>query len=248
MKIKSAPISLVLEAISKGHMVVVADNEQRENEGELICAAEYITPENINFMITYGRGLVCLALDPPYVSRLNLPPMVQRNTETMGTAFTVSVDAHPRFGVTTGISARDRATTIRVAVDPSTEPEDLVRPGHIFPLRARPGGLAMRQGHTEAAVELAFLAGLAPAGVIVNILRPDGSAARKPDLLAFCKRHGLLFTTIEALLEYSGTTQPLSWSVETSARASWISQEAINVHGFPNADHNQKSLHKKSRV
>jgi 3,4-dihydroxy 2-butanone 4-phosphate synthase/GTP cyclohydrolase II len=212
VKIKTAPIPLVLDAISKGQMVVVADDENRENEGDLICAAEHITAEHINFMVTYGRGLVCLALDPLYVSRLELPPMVQRNTETMSTAFTVSIDAHPRFGVTTGISAWDRATTIRVAVDKSTAPEDLVRPGHIFPLRARSGGLAVRQGHTEAAVELASLAGLIPAGVIVEILRRDGSAARKPDLLAFCKHHGLLFTTIETLLEYSTATRSFAFA------------------------------------
>jgi 3,4-dihydroxy 2-butanone 4-phosphate synthase/GTP cyclohydrolase II len=208
MKIRTAPIPFVLEALSKGQMVVVADDENRENEGDLICAAEYITAQHINFMVTRARGLVCLALDPLYVSRLELAQMVPQTTTTKSAAFTVSVDAHPRFGVITGISVWDRSTTIRVAVDSSATPEDLVRPGHVFPLRARPGGLAARQGHTEAAVELARLAGLIPAGVLVEILRRDGSVARRPDLLAFCKEHGFLFTTIEALIEYSGVALP----------------------------------------
>src|SRR5256712_4479225 len=167
--------------IRAGKLVIVADDEDRENEGDLIGAAERVTPEMINFMAVHGRGLICLTLTPERCQALGLPQMAEPNTETRETAFTVSVDAAPRFGVTTGISAADRATTIRVAIDPATVPGDLRRPGHVFPLRARPGGVLQRVGQTEASVDLARLAGLYPAGVICEILNPDGTMALRPD-------------------------------------------------------------------
>jgi 3,4-dihydroxy 2-butanone 4-phosphate synthase / GTP cyclohydrolase II len=169
-----------LEDIRQGKMVIVADDEDRENEGDLVCAAEAVTPEIINFMTTYARGLICAALSQERADELDLPLMTENNTDPQGTAFTVSVDAHRRFGVTTGISAADRATTVQVLVDPETKPLDLRRPGHIFPLRARAGGVLRRIGQTEAAVDLARLAGFQPAGVICEILNPEGDMARRP--------------------------------------------------------------------
>jgi 3,4-dihydroxy 2-butanone 4-phosphate synthase / GTP cyclohydrolase II len=174
-----------IQDIRDGKMVIVADDEDRENEGDLVCAAEKITPEIINFMATEGRGLICTALAPERADELDLRPMTDVNTEAQGTAFTISVDAAPRFGVTTGISASDRATTIRLLVDPETQPSDLRRPGHIFPIRARPGGVLRRVGQTEASVDLARMAGLSPAGVICEILNDDGTMARRPELEAF---------------------------------------------------------------
>ncbi len=188
--------------LKAGRMIVVVDDEDRENEGDLVCAAEAITPEMINFMAQHGRGWICLALTPEDCERLELPLMVQRNTESMQTAFTVTIDAASHFGVATGISAADRATTIRVAIDPATKPEDLRRPGHISPLRARPGGVLQRVGHTEASVDLARLAGFRPAGVICEILSPDGSMARRPQLEEFCRQHGLVMMTVADLVAY----------------------------------------------
>jgi 3,4-dihydroxy 2-butanone 4-phosphate synthase / GTP cyclohydrolase II len=199
------PFSRVEDAIQDirdGKLVIVADDEDRENEGDLVCAASCITPELVNFMATHGRGLICVALSEDRAERLDLTPMTKRNTEFMGTAFTVSVDAHPRFGVTTGISAHDRSRTIALLVDPETRPTDLRRPGHVFPLRAVPGGVLRRVGQTEASVDLARLAGLPPVGVICEILNPDGSMARRPELERFAQTHGLSFITVAQIVAY----------------------------------------------
>ena len=191
-----------LEDIRQGRMVIVADDEDRENEGDLVCAAEATTPELVNFMTKHGRGLICVALTRERADELGLPPMTEHNTDPKGTAFTISVDADPRFGVTTGISAHDRAVTIRRLVDPAARPEDLRRPGHVFPLRAKPGGVLRRVGQTEAAVDLARLAGFSPAGVICEILKDDGTMARRPELEAFAEEHGLKFITVAQLVAY----------------------------------------------
>jgi len=186
-----------IEAIRRGEVLIVADGEDRENEGDLIVAAEFASAQVLNFMITYGRGLVCLALTQKRASELHLPPMVERPTDHMGTAFTVSIDGSPEHDVRTGISAFERAKTVALAL--SGRPEDLVRPGHMFPLVARDGGVFERPGHTEAAVDLARWAGLQPAGVIVEIIGDDGQMLRRDGLKAFARRHGLLMTTIEIL-------------------------------------------------
>ncbi|PYP73361.1 MAG: bifunctional 3,4-dihydroxy-2-butanone-4-phosphate synthase/GTP cyclohydrolase II [Gemmatimonadetes bacterium] len=188
--------------IRAGKLVIVADDEDRENEGDLVGAAEQVTPEMINFMATHARGLICLTLMPERCQALGLTQMAEHNTEAHETAFTISIDAAARFGVTTGISARDRATTITVAIDPATVPSDLRRPGHVFPLRARPGGVLQRVGQTEASVDFARLAGLYPAGVICEILNPDGTMARRPDLERFAAAHGLTFVTVAQLVAY----------------------------------------------
>lgn len=188
--------------IREGRMVIVADDEDRENEGDLVAAASLITPETINFMATHGRGLICCAITGDRADALGLPPMTDHNQDYMGTAFTVSVDAAPRFGVTTGISAFDRAKTIQLLVDPATRPSDLRRPGHVFPLRAVPGGVLRRVGQTEASVDLARLAGLPPAGVICEILNEDGSMARRDALEAFAREHKLTFITVAQIVAY----------------------------------------------
>ena len=194
-------IDEAIEDIRAGKMVIMVDDEDRENEGDLVLAAEKVTPEAINFMAKCGRGLICLALTPERVEELHLPLMApQDNGTPYGTAFTVSIDA--REGVTTGISAADRAHTIKVAIDPNTKPEDLVRPGHVFPLRARKGGVLRRAGHTEGSVDLARLAGLYPAGVICEIMNDDGTMARVPQLMEFAKEHGLKIITIADLIHY----------------------------------------------
>jgi 3,4-dihydroxy 2-butanone 4-phosphate synthase/GTP cyclohydrolase II len=195
-------IEQAIADIRDGKLVVVADDEDRESEGDLVAAAELVTPEKINFMATHGRGLVCLTLTPERTAALGLPQMTERNTEEQSTAFTISIDADKRFGVTTGISAADRAKTIRVAIDPATEPADLRRPGHVFPLRARPGGVLQRVGHTEASVDLARLAGLYPAGVICEILAADGTMMRRPALERFAAEHGLTLVTVAQLVSY----------------------------------------------
>jgi 3,4-dihydroxy 2-butanone 4-phosphate synthase/GTP cyclohydrolase II len=188
--------------IRAGKLVIVADDESRENEGDLVCAAEQVTPELINFMATHGRGLICLALTPDRCRALELPQMVEQNTEAHHTAFTVSIDGTARFGVTTGISAADRAATVRVAINPATQPADLRRPGHVFPLMARPGGVLQRVGQTEAGVDLARLAGLAPAGVICEILNADGTMARREQLEAFAREHGLTFIAVAQVVAH----------------------------------------------
>jgi 3,4-dihydroxy 2-butanone 4-phosphate synthase/GTP cyclohydrolase II len=204
-----ATIEAAIDELRNGRLLVVVDDADRENEGDLICAAELITPEMVNFMATEGRGLVCLALTPERCDQLALPQQVDRNTDEHGTAFTITIDADRRFGVSTGISASDRATTIHVAINPETRPEDLRRPGHVPPLRARPGGVLQRVGHTEAAVDLARLAGLNPAGVICEILNPDGTMARVPELHAFAERHGIPFITVAQLVAYRLKTEQL---------------------------------------
>ena len=188
--------------IRDGRLVIVADDENREAEGDLVCAASAVTPELVNFMATHGRGLICLALTSERVRALGLPQMADENTDAQATAFTVSVDAAKRFGVSTGISAADRARTIQVALDPATQPEDLRRPGHVFPLRARAGGVLQRVGHTEASVDLARLAGRAPAGVICEILAADGAMMRRPQLEIFARQHGLAMITVAQLVGY----------------------------------------------
>ncbi|MDH3496930.1 MAG: bifunctional 3,4-dihydroxy-2-butanone-4-phosphate synthase/GTP cyclohydrolase II [Gemmatimonadota bacterium] len=195
-------IDQAIAEIRDGKLVVVADDEDRESEGDLVVAAELISAEKINFMATHGRGLICLTLLPERCAVLGLPQMAEANTESYETAFTVSVDAAKRFGVTTGISAADRAQTVRVAIDPATVPADLRRPGHVFPLRARPGGVLQRVGHTEASVDLARLAGLYPAGVICEVLAPDGTMMRSPQLEEFATRHGLTLVTVAQLVAY----------------------------------------------
>jgi 3,4-dihydroxy 2-butanone 4-phosphate synthase/GTP cyclohydrolase II len=195
--------------IRNGKFIVVADDEDRENEGDLICAAELVTPEMVNFMLK-AKGMICLALSPERVEQLGLEPQGSSNTEVMRTAFTVTIDAAPKHGVTTGISAADRARTIRVASDPATVVSDLRRPGHIHPLRARPGGVLQRVGHTEAAVDLAKLAGLnVAAAVICEILNEDGTTARRPQLEEFCARHGLTFITVAQVVAHRLKTERL---------------------------------------
>jgi len=191
-----------IEDIRAGKLVIVADDEHRENEGDFVAAAERVTPALINFMTKHGRGLICLTLTPERCRALDLPQMVEQNTEGQHTAFTVSVDAAKRFGVTTGISAADRSTTIQVAIDPETVPSDLRRPGHVFPLQARPGGVLQRVGQTEASVDLARLAGLQPAGVICEVLNEDGTMARRPQLEEIAKTHGLTFITVAQIVAH----------------------------------------------
>jgi 3,4-dihydroxy 2-butanone 4-phosphate synthase / GTP cyclohydrolase II len=194
----SAPDAV--EEIRAGRMLVVVDDEDRENEGDITVAAEKITPEIINFMVTHGRGLICLALSPERCDYLALPLMTPQNTSMFGTAFTETIDA--RDGVTTGVSSSDRARTILQAVDPQCRPADLCRPGHIFPLRAREGGVLVRAGQTEASVDLARMAGMAPAGVICEVMNEDGSMARVPQLREFCERHGLKMVSVAELIRY----------------------------------------------
>lgn len=200
MNVVFDPIEEVLAEIRQGHLVIVTDDANRENEGDLILPAEKATPELINFMIRYTSGVICVPMEGKDLDRLELPLMTLRNTESMRTAYTISADA--REGVTTGISAADRSRTIRLLANPSTEAQDLVRPGHVFPLRYREGGVLRRAGHTEAAVDLARLAGLAPAGVLAEVVNEDGSMARLPDLLEFKRKHNLKICSIEGLIAY----------------------------------------------
>jgi 3,4-dihydroxy 2-butanone 4-phosphate synthase / GTP cyclohydrolase II len=202
-----ATIEEAVEDIRNGKMVVVVDDPERENEGDLVCAAQFATPDAINFMATHARGLICLCLTGERCEQLGLPQMTQRNEAQLGTAFTNSVEA--REGVTTGISAADRAHTIHVAIDPASTPHDLVQPGHVFPLRARDGGVLVRAGQTEAAVDLARLAGLVPAGVVCEIMNEDGTMARVPDLVPYCELHGLRMITVADLIEYRRRTEKL---------------------------------------
>jgi 3,4-dihydroxy 2-butanone 4-phosphate synthase/GTP cyclohydrolase II len=195
-----ATIEEAIEDIRQGKFVVVVDAADRENEGDLTIAAQFATPEAVNFMTKEGRGLICLCLTEDRCDELGLRQMTERNETPFGTAFTVSVEA--REGVTTGISAPDRSRTIQVAIDPKSKAEDLVQPGHVFPLRAREGGVLMRAGQTEAAVDLARLAGLIPAGVVCEIMNEDGTMARVPDLIPYCERHGLKLVTVADLIEY----------------------------------------------
>jgi len=200
-------VQAAIEAFRAGRMVILVDDEDRENEGDLCLAAEKVTPEAINFMAKWGRGLICLALTDERIRRLELPPMVAENTSTFGTAFTVSIEA--RRGVTTGISAADRAVTILTAMRDDCRPDDLVRPGHVFPLRAQPGGVLVRTGQTEGVVDLARLAGLSPAGVICEVMNDDGTMARLPELKSFAAAHDLLVLSIAELIEYRLRTETL---------------------------------------
>jgi 3,4-dihydroxy 2-butanone 4-phosphate synthase/GTP cyclohydrolase II len=195
-----ATIEEAVEEIRDGRMIIIVDDEDRENEGDLVCAAEKVTPEIINFMAIHGRGLICLPLTEERCDELQLPPQTQDNTSSMGTAFTISIEA--REGVTTGISAADRAKTILTAVDPDTRPSDLARPGHIFPLRAKRGGVLVRVGQTEASVDIARIAGLAPAAVICEIMNDDGTMARMPELEVFAEKHGLKIISVADLVRY----------------------------------------------
>ncbi len=193
-------VQTAIEEIRNGRLIVVVDDEDRENEGDLTLAAEKVTPEAINFMAKYGRGLVCLAMTEERLDHLRIGPMTAENTSQYGTAFCEAIDA--RVGVTTGISAYDRARTIQVAIDPATQPADLARPGHVFPLRARKGGVLVRAGQTEAAVDLSRLAGLIPAGIICEIMKDDGTMARVADLIEFCRQHDLKILTVAELIRY----------------------------------------------
>jgi 3,4-dihydroxy 2-butanone 4-phosphate synthase/GTP cyclohydrolase II len=210
-----APIEEAIQAIREGRIIIVVDDEDRENEGDLTIAAEKITPDAINFMARYGRGLICMPMTEDRLAELDLPQMVSRNTARLDTAFCVSIEAK---GVTsTGISAADRAATVLAAIDPRTRPSDLARPGHMFPLRARNGGVLVRAGQTEAAVDLARIAGLYPAGVICEIMNDDGSMARVPELTKFAKKHKLLMITVADLIQYRLRTEGLVHRVADAA-------------------------------
>ena len=202
-----ATIEHAIEEIRAGRFVVVVDDEDRENEGDLTIAAQFVTPDAVNFMATHGRGLICLCLTPERCDELGLRQMTDQNEAPHGTAFTITIEA--RDGISTGISAADRARTIQVAVDPTSTPHDLVQPGHVFPLRAKTGGVLKRSGQTEAAVDLARLAGLTPAGVVCEVMNEDGTMSRVPDLVRFCERHGLALVTVADLIEYRRQTEKL---------------------------------------
>ncbi len=202
-----SPIPELIAELAAGRMVILVDEEDRENEGDLVVAADHVTPETINFMAKFGRGLICLTLNRERCEQLQLPPMVSRNGTKHGTAFTVSIEA--REGVTTGISAADRARTVAAAVARNAQPSDLVQPGHIFPLQAQDGGVLMRAGHTEAGCDLAGMAGLTPASVICEIMNDDGTMARLPDLEVFAQQHGLKIGTIADLIEYRSRNESI---------------------------------------
>lgn len=204
-KYKFNLIDEAIDDIASGRMVILVDDEDRENEGDLCMAAEKVTPEAINFMAKYGRGLICLSLTPERIEELRLPMMTDENTSTFGTAFTVSIEA--KKGVTTGISAADRARTILTAIDPKTKPDDLAKPGHVFPLKSKPGGVLQRAGQTEGSVDLTRLARLYPAGVICEIMSEDGTMARVPELMEFAKKHNLKIVTIKDLIKYRMRTE-----------------------------------------
>ena len=223
-----APIDQAINAIREGQIIVVVDDEDRENEGDLTMAASKVTPEAVNFMAKYGRGLVCLAMTPERLDELDVPLEVSDNSSPRETAFCVSIDA--RAGTSTGISAADRAKTILAALDPATTPRDLIRPGHVFPLRARSGGTLVRSGHTEAAVDLARIAGLPPAGVICEVMNDDGTMARVPELTKFARKHGLLMITIADLISYRMRTEGLVRRV-ASADLPTV-HGAFRVHAF----------------
>jgi len=223
-----ASVGEAIDALRQGKLIVILDDEDRENEGDLACAAEFVTPEIVNFMATHARGLICMPMTPERLDELQIPPMVHENTARRGTAFCVSIEA--RHDVTTGISAADRARTVRVAVDPATRPEDLARPGHVFPLRALAGGVLKRAGHTEAIVDLCRLAGLRPAGLICEIMNADGTMARLPELVAFARAHGLGLLTIADLIRHRMSTERLVTRVASpqlpTERGAWT------IHAF----------------
>lgn len=210
-----SPIPEILEELKAGRPIVLVDDEDRENEGDIVYAAEKVTPEAINFMVTHARGVVCLALTTERCDKLQLHAQASHNTAQLGTAFTVTVDAHPRFGVSTGVSAKDRAMTVQVAIAEDAQPQDLLRPGHVNPLRARDGGVLVRAGQTEGSVDLAHLAGLKPAAVICEIMRDDGEMARRPELEAFCAQHKLKMCTIADLISYRLKREQFVKRIET---------------------------------
>jgi 3,4-dihydroxy 2-butanone 4-phosphate synthase / GTP cyclohydrolase II len=224
-------IPTALEEIRAGRIVVVVDDEDRENEGDLTIAAERITPEAVNFMAKYGRGLICLALTAGRLDTLDIGPMTKHNTARLGTAFTETIDARGR-GVTTGISAHDRAETILCAIDPATRPCDLARPGHVFPLRAREDGVLARPGQTEAAVDLTRLAGLQPAGVICEIMNDDGTMARVPDLIRFCERHSIKMITVAELIRYRILTEKLISGAVTTELSTGLARSEVRTSAF----------------
>nr|WP_320132243.1 3,4-dihydroxy-2-butanone-4-phosphate synthase [uncultured Holophaga sp.] len=221
-----ASIEEAIEAIRLGRIVVVVDDEDRENEGDLTLAAQHISPEAIAFMATHGRGLICVALEGERLDHLNIPLMVQDNSSPFETAFCVSVEA--REGTSTGISAGDRAQTIRKLIDPEAGPADFVKPGHMFPLRARTGGVLTRTGQTEASVDLARLAGLDPSGVICEIMKDDGTMARVPDLVPFCQQHGLLLVTVADLVAYRLRKDPIVQLLESTPAESLWGQATVH--------------------
>ncbi|MCG3180283.1 MAG: Riboflavin biosynthesis protein RibBA [Phycisphaerae bacterium] len=210
-----ASIPEILDELRAGRMIVLVDDEDRENEGDLVIAAQKITPQAVNFMVTHGRGVLCLPMEPKKCDELGLSSQTQDNAALHGTAFTVTIDAHPRFGVSTGVSAADRARTIQVAVSDDAVAADLVRPGHVNPLRSREGGVLVRSGQTEGSVDLARLAGFKPAAVLIEIMNPDGTMARVPELTRFCKEHGLKMCTVASLIEYRLQREVLVERVET---------------------------------
>ncbi|MDI1320034.1 MAG: 3,4-dihydroxy-2-butanone-4-phosphate synthase [bacterium] len=220
-------VETAIQAIAAGGMVIVTDDEGRENEGDLVMAAEKVTPELVNMMIRHARGLICVPMTEPHLKHLGINPMVQQNREAMRTAFTVSVDA--AVGITTGISAFDRAHTISLLANPATKPDELVQPGHIFPLCSRPGGVLERAGHTEAAVDLAALAGLKPVGVICEILSEDGTMARLPELVEFKQRHQLPLISIAALIEYRHQREQLVERLTTRPFASEYGEFQLHI-------------------
>ena len=227
----NSPFSTIeeaIEAIRQGRMVVVVDDEDRENEGDLTLAAQHVTPEAIAFMATHGRGLICTALEGGLLDRLHIPQMVTDNTSPFETAFTISVEA--REGTSTGISAHDRARTIQALISPASKPSDFVKPGHVFPLRAKPGGVLARTGQTEASVDLARLAGLHPSGVICEIMKDDGTMARVSDLVGYCQRHELPLVTVEALVAYRLRKDPIIRLMgDTTRDTQW---GPLKVHRF----------------
>jgi 3,4-dihydroxy 2-butanone 4-phosphate synthase/GTP cyclohydrolase II len=225
-----APIEDAIEAIRAGRMIIVVDDEDRENEGDLTIAAQFATPDAVNFMARFGRGLICLCLSDARCDELDLRPMTARNEATFGTAFTVSIEA--REGITTGISAHDRSRTIQVAIDPTKGPQDLVQPGHVFPLRARDGGVLQRTGQTEASVDLARMAGLVPAGVVCEIMNDDGTMARVPQLTKFAARHGLLMITVADLIKYRMRTESLVRRVASAELPTTYGE--FRLHAFEN--------------
>jgi 3,4-dihydroxy 2-butanone 4-phosphate synthase / GTP cyclohydrolase II len=225
-----ASIEEAIDVIRAGRMVVVVDDEDRENEGDLTIAAEKVTPEAINFMARYGRGLICMSMTAERLDQLEVPLMVNQNTTPFNTAFCISIEAKQH--VSTGISAADRAATVRAAIDPKTKASDLARPGHMFPLRARDGGVLVRAGQTEAAVDLARIAGLYPAGVICEVMNEDGTMARVPELTKFAKKHGLLMITIADLIQYRMRTERLVKRVATAALPT--AHGAFHIHAYEN--------------
>jgi 3,4-dihydroxy 2-butanone 4-phosphate synthase/GTP cyclohydrolase II len=228
-----SPIPDILEELKAGKPIVLVDDEDRENEGDVVFAAEKVTPEAVNFMLKHARGLICLALPGDVCDRLRLHPQTHINTAQLGTAFTVTIDAHPRFGVTTGVSAKDRSTTIAVAIAEDAQPQDLLRPGHINPLKARDGGVLVRAGQTEGSVDLARLAGLKPAAVICEIMREDGEMARRPELEEFCRTHGLLMCTIADLISYRLKSEQFVKRIETvTLPTNW---GAFTLHAYQSA-------------